>query len=151
MAHWLLKSEPHAYSIDDLSREGVAPWEGVRNYAARNNLRAMRAGDLAFFYHSAARPPGIAGICEVVREAYPDHFAWDPSSRYFDRRSSADDPRWFMVDVRFVEKLARFVPIEELRRTPGLQDMALLRYGRLSVQPVADAEWAIVLDLARRG
>ena len=150
MAYWLLKSEPDTYSIDDLEREGVAHWEGVRAYAARNNLRAMKPGDLAFFYHSNADPPGVAGICEVVREAYPDHTQFDAASKYFDPRATPERPRWFMPDVRFVRKFPRLVPLSEIRQTPGLQDMQLVRFGRLSVQAVTDKEWEIVCDLAER-
>src|SRR5687767_702549 len=98
MAYWLLKSEPESYSIDDLERESVASWDGVRSYAARNHLPAMEPGDLAFFYHSSAMPPGVVGICEVVRPAYPDHTQFDPDSKYFDPKATPDEPRWFMPD-----------------------------------------------------
>lgn len=147
MAHWLLKSEPGSYSIDDLEREGVASWDGVRNYAARNNLMAMKLGDVGFFYHSNADPSGVVGICEVVREAYPDHTQFDPESKYFDPRSTPDTPRWLMPDVRFVRKFPRMVPLPEIRQTPGLQDMQLVKFGRLSVQAVTEKEWEIVCDL----
>ncbi len=150
MARWLLKTEPEAFSIDDLERLGVAPWDGVRSYFARNNLRAMQVGEQAFFYHSSIQPPGVVGICEVVREAYPDHTAWDPDSRYFDPRSSPEDPQWLMPDVRFVERFPRMVTLPELRATPGLEAMVLLHRGmRLSVQPVRDDEWEIIVALAR--
>lgn len=148
MAYWLLKTEPEAFSIDDLEREGVAGWDGVRNFQARNNLRAMRPGDLAFFYHSSCQPPGVVGVCEVVREAYPDHTAWDSSSKYFDERSTPEKPYWYMPDVKFVRRFPRMVCLEELRGTPGLEDMVLLRKSRLSVQPVTDDEWRIVEALA---
>lgn len=147
MAYWLLKSEPGSYSIDDLEREGVASWDGVRNYAARNNLMAMKLGDVGFFYHSNADPSGVLGICEVVREAYPDHTQFDPESKYFDPRSTPDTPRWLMPDVRFVRKFPRMVPLPEIRQTPGLQDMQLVKFGRLSVQAVTEKEWEIVCDL----
>lgn len=147
MAYWLLKSEPGSYSIDDLEREGVASWDGVRNYAARNNLMAMKLGDVGFFYHSNADPSGVVGICEVVREAYPDHTQFDPESKYFDPRSTPDTPRWLMPDVRFVRKFPRMVPLPEIRQTPGLQDMQLVKFGRLSVQAVTEKEWEIVCDL----
>ena len=149
-AYWLLKSEPESYSIDDLQREGVASWDGVRNYAARNHLMSMKLGDLGFFYHSSADPPGVVGICEVVREAYPDHTQFDPESKYFDAKASPDRPRWFMPDVRFVGKFERLVPLSEIRRTPGLEDMQLVRFGRLSVQSVTEQEWEIVCDLVFR-
>jgi predicted RNA-binding protein with PUA-like domain len=148
MAHWLLKSEPDSYSIDHLREQGVGHWDGVRNFQARNNLRAMKLGEQAFFYHSSCEPPGIAGICEVVREAYPDHTQFDPESRYFDPRSSPDRPRWYMPDVGFVRKFDRLIPLAELRQIPGLEDMALLRRMRLSVQPVGEQEWKIILGLA---
>lgn len=151
MAHWLLKSEPESFSIDDLRAKRVEHWDGVRNYVARNNLRAMALGDLAFFYHSNANPPGVAGVCKVVREAYPDHSQFDPNSKYFDPKATPDKPRWFMPDVRFVKKFPRLVPLPEIRATPGLQDMALVRAARLSVQPVTETEWEIITALAEGG
>jgi predicted RNA-binding protein with PUA-like domain len=150
MAYWLLKSEPDAFSIDDLASEGIAHWDGVRSYMARNNLQAMRAGDPAFFYHSSIQPPGVVGICEVVTQAYADHTAWDPASKYFDPRSTPDRPLWFMPDVRFVRRLPRMVTLHEIRETPGLDDMVLVRAGRLSVQPVTEKEWDIICELAER-
>lgn len=147
MARWLLKSEPESFSIDDLERKGVEHWDGVRNYGARNNLMAMKLGDLGFFYHSSCEVPGVAGVCKVVREAYPDHTQFDPESKYFDPKATPDKPRWFMPDVRFVRKLDRVVPLREIRRTPGLEDMQLVRWGRLSVSGVSDGEWAIICDL----
>ena len=150
MAYWLLKSEPDAFSIDDLEREGVAHWDGVRSFQGRNNLRDMALGDLAFFYHSSVQPPGVAGICEVVREAYPDHTAWDSASRYHDPRSTPEEPIWFMPDVRFVERFDPVVTLAELRTVPELEGMVLLRRGmRLSVQPVTEQEWKVVCDIAR--
>jgi predicted RNA-binding protein with PUA-like domain len=149
MAYWLMKSEPEAFSIDDLARLNVAPWDGVRNFQARNNLRAMKAGDLCFFYHSSTEPPGVVGVARVAKEAYPDHTAWNPGSKYHDPRSTPEKPVWFMPDVEFVEKFPRIVTLAELRETPGLEAMALLKRGqRLSVQPVGEKEWEIVLGLA---
>jgi predicted RNA-binding protein with PUA-like domain len=148
MPHWLLKSEPNSFSIDDLQRKGVEHWDGVRNYQARNNLRAMAVGDQCFFHHSVVDPTGIAGICEVAREAYPDHTQFDPASKYFDPKATQDEPRWFMPDVRFVRRFDRIVTLKELRLVPGLEDMVLLNRGRLSVQPVTDQEWKIILALA---
>jgi predicted RNA-binding protein with PUA-like domain len=148
VSYWLVKTEPESYSIDDLEREGVGSWDGVRNYAARNNLMAMKLGDQAFFYHSSTQPVGIAGVCEVAREAYPDHTQFDPSSKYFDPKATPDEPRWFMPDVRFVRKFPRLVTLAEIRETPGLADMELIRWGRLSVQRVSEKEWEIVCDLA---
>jgi predicted RNA-binding protein with PUA-like domain len=148
MAYWLLKSEPESYGIDHLEREGVSCWDGVRNYGARNNLMAMRVGDLGFFYHSSADPPGVAGVCEVVRDAYPDHTQFDPESKYFDPKATLENPRWFMPDVRFVAKLPRFVSLHEIKQTPGLDDMELVRWSRLSVSGVSEGEWRIICDLA---
>ena len=148
MAYWLLKTEPSAFSIDDLQRVGVEHWDGVRNYGARNNLMAMRLGDRGFFYHSSAEPPGVAGVCEIVREAYPDHTQFDPLSKYFDPKATPDKPRWFMPDVRFVAKLPRFVSLHEIKQTRGLEDMELVRWSRLSVSGVSDGEWHIICELA---
>ncbi|OYT70712.1 MAG: EVE domain-containing protein [Chloracidobacterium sp. CP2_5A] len=150
-SYWLLKSEPSVFSIDDLraAPSQTTSWEGVRNYQARNFLRdAMRVGDLAFFYHSNAAPPGIAGVVEVTRAGYPDHTAFDPASRYYDPRSDPAQPTWFMVDVKLVRAFPRILPLEELKRTPGLENMLVTRRGaRLSVQPVTEAEWRAVLSL----
>ena len=149
--YWLLKSEPSTFSIDDLagSPKKTTCWEGVRNYQARNFLKAMAVGDLAFFYHSNANPPAIVGVVEVVRAAYPDHFAWRPRSVYFDEKSSRRNPRWVMVDVCLRNVLRRTLPLEQLRTVNGLEKMELLRKGsRLSVQPVREHEWAIVLELS---
>ena len=148
MAHWLLKSEPETFGIDHLAEVGVEHWDGVRNWTARNNLRAMQVGEECFFYHSSTDPTGVAGICEVVREAYPDDSQFDPSSKYFDPKASPEKPRWYMPDVKFVRKFPRIVTLKEIRATPGLEDMALVKYGRLSVQPVTDTEWKIINALA---
>ncbi|MBV8246274.1 MAG: EVE domain-containing protein [Candidatus Eremiobacteraeota bacterium] len=151
MRHWLFKSEPHAYSFDDLQRDGTTPWSGVRNFQARNNMLEMRAGDLGFFYHSSIAEPAAVGICEVVREGYPDFTAFDKKSEYYDRKSTPEKPLWQMVDVRFVEPLARPVTLAEMREEPRLMGMALLKRGqRLSVQPVMPSEWKIILELSRR-
>ena len=146
--YWLAKSEPNTYSIDDLARDGSTCWEGVRNYSARNNMRAMSESDLVFFYHSNANPPGVTGIAKVKREAYPDRFAWNKRSKYYDEKSPKDKPRWFMVDLEFVEKLVRLVSLDELKQTKGLEDMVVIKRGRLSVQPVAKKEFDIVKRLA---
>ena len=150
--YWLLKSEPSTFSIDDLARarQQMTCWEGVRNYQARNFLRAMAVGDLAFFYHSNADPPSIMGIVEVVKAAYPDYFAWRPDSHYFDEKSSKQNPRWVMVDVRLSEVLRAPLSLESLRGVKGLEKMELLRRGsRLSVQPVRENEWKIILRLSQ--
>jgi predicted RNA-binding protein with PUA-like domain len=151
MASWLMKSEPDVFGIDDLERKGVEHWDGVRNYQARNHMRSMKVGDRVLFYHSSADPPGVAGLARVCKEAYPDFTAWDPKSKYHDPKSTPDAPRWFMVDVEFVERFPRLVPLDELRQTPGLEDMLVLRRGmRLSVQPVAARELQLICKLGRR-
>lgn len=149
--YWLMKSEPDAYSIDDLERDGVTAWEGVRNFQARNLLRdQIRVGDGVLFYHSSTQPPGVVGLGEVVRESYPDRTQFDPASKYFDAKSTHEAPRWFVVDVRFVERFPGIVPLAVLHTTPGLEDMLVTRKGmRLSVQPVTDAEWDIVVAMGR--
>ena len=149
--YWLLKSEPHAFSFDDLlSAEGRrTAWDGVRNYTARNTLRDdMKVGDGVLFYHSNTKPPGIAGVAKVVREGYPDPTQFDPDDAHYDPKASKDDPRWMMVDIQAVRALARYVELDELRAAPGLANMALVQRGqRLSVQPVRAAEWRQVLKL----
>jgi predicted RNA-binding protein with PUA-like domain len=149
MKHWLMKSEPDTFSIDDLKRKKREAWDGVRNYQARNFMRDdMRVGDGVFFYHSNCAEPGIAGIAEVASDAYPDPTQFDPKSKYFDPASSRDNPRWMLVDVKFVKKLKRVITLDELKNHPKLAGMALLRKGnRLSVMPVDTAEWKYILDL----
>jgi len=120
---WLMKSEPDVYSIEDLKTDGVTSWEGVRNYQARNLMREMEIGDRVLFYHSNAKPPGVAGLARVARTAYPDHFAWAEGHRYFDPKSTADDPRWWMVDVEYVDTLPDFVSLDQLKAEPGLQEV----------------------------
>ncbi len=147
--HWLLKTEPDSFSIDDLERVGREEWSGVRNFTARNLMREMRVGDPAFFYHSSTKQPGIAGVCEVVAAAHPDSTQFDPASEYYDPRSTRDDPRWWCVDVGFVRRLPRFVTLEELRAIPALAFMPLLRKGqRLSVQTVSPQEWKRIVKIA---
>ena len=147
--HWLMKSEPDAFSIDDLKRKKQEAWDGVRNYQARNFMRdGMRPGDKVFFYHSNCAVPGIVGIAEVVTDAYPDPSQFDPKSKYFDPGSSRDNPRWMLVDVKFVKKLKRTISLDELKNDPALIDMPLLRKGnRLSVMPVDAAHWKYILAL----
>jgi predicted RNA-binding protein with PUA-like domain len=148
--YWLLKTEPDSYSIADLERDGRTHWEGVRNYQARNLLRdEISAGDGVLFYHSGAQPPGVAGIARVVRSAYPDVTARDPGSRYFDPRADDDDPRWFVVDLEFLERFAEVVPLARLKETPGLESMVVTTKSRLSVQPVTEEEFRIVTALGR--
>ncbi|PZN35153.1 MAG: EVE domain-containing protein [Proteobacteria bacterium] len=154
MNYWLMKSEPDTFSIDDLAREPgkTACWDGVRNYQARNYLRdGMKKGDLAFFYHSSCRVPGIAGIVTITREGYPDPTAFDPNDDHYDPDSNPDKPRWYMVDVKLVKKLPRVITLEELRSysTKELRDLVLLRRGnRLSVMPVSKSEWEFINSLA---
>jgi predicted RNA-binding protein with PUA-like domain len=151
--HWLLKSEPEVFGFDDLlaAPSQTTSWEGVRNHQARNFLRDdVRVGDLVLFYHSNAEPAGIAGVAEVVREAYPDPTAFDPDSPYHDPRSRPDAPTWLMVDVRAVERFGTFVTLAMLRAEPALAEMVVLRRGnRLSVTPVTAAEFAAVQALGR--
>ena len=149
MNHWLMKSEPDAFSIDDLKRKKREAWDGVRNYQARNFMRdGMRPGDKVFFYHSNCAVPGIVGIAEVATDAYPDPSQFDPKSKYFDPGSSRDNPRWMLVDVKFVKKLKRTISLDELKNDPALIEMPLLRKGnRLSVMPVNAAHWNYILTL----
>ncbi len=147
--YWLMKSEPEAFSIDDLERKRREAWDGVRNYQARNFMRdGMRPGDRVFFYHSNCALPGIVGIAEVATDAYPDHSQFDPHSPYFDPGSTREQPRWMLVDVKFVKKLKRTISLDELKRHDALTGMPLLRKGnRLSVMPVAATEWHYILGL----
>jgi predicted RNA-binding protein with PUA-like domain len=149
VGHWLMKSEPDAFSIDDLKRKKREAWDGVRNYQARNFMRdGMRPGDRVFFYHSNCAEPGIVGIAEVASEAYPDPSQFDPHSKYFDPASTHDKPRWMLVEVKFVRKLKRTITLKELQAQPALREMPLVRKGnRLSVMPVSAEDWAFVLAL----
>lgn len=153
MQYWLMKSEPDAFSIDDLARVGIEPWDGVRNYQARNMLRdQMQVGDQVLFYHSNCDVPGIVGIAEIARAGYPDDTAFNPEAKYFDPKSDPAKPRWYRVDVKFVRKLARTISLQTLRNHPALQTMPLVRKGnRLSVMPVSPAEWQTVLSLEQTG
>ncbi|HEU5479738.1 MAG TPA: EVE domain-containing protein [Candidatus Tumulicola sp.] len=151
MRHWLMKSEPDEFSIDDLAKapKRTTAWFGVRNYQARNYMRDdMRVGDLAFFYHSSCPEPGIAGIVEVSKRAYPDATQFDPESDYYDPNATREAPRWFNVEVTLIRKFP-LVGVAALRVTPGLEEMVTLRRGnRLSITPVTPAEWKIVERLA---
>ncbi len=149
--YWLFKSEPSTFSIDDLARspKQTTCWEGVRNYQARNFLKSMEVGDLGFFYHSNADPSSIVGTVKVVKAAYPDPYALDPTSQYFDAKSTKESPRWFMVDVKLQEKFSEGLPLEFLRNIKALENMELLRKGsRLSVQPVRPQEWHTLIKRA---
>lgn len=146
--YWLMKSEPDVYGFDDLlaESEGRTPWDGIRNYQARNFMRDdMRVGDGVLFYHSNAQPPGVAGIAEIASEAYPDPTQFDPKSKYYDPKSTEDDPRWLLVDVAPVKALPRFVSLADLKGESKLDEMLVVQRGqRLSVQPVTPAEWRLV-------
>ncbi len=150
MHYWLMKSEPDTFSIDDLANKAgqTEHWDGVRNYQARNFMRAMNAGDQAFFYHSSCAEPGIVGIVEIVRAAYPDPSAFDRRSPYYDPRSSPERPRWDMVDVRLLRRLQRLIPLGEIRGNRRLAAMQLVQRGnRLSVMPVTAAQWQAILKM----
>jgi predicted RNA-binding protein with PUA-like domain len=150
MRYWLIKSEPDAYSIDDLKRDRKAPWTGVRNYQARNFMRdQMQPGDRAFYYHSSCAEPAIVGIVEVASTAYPDGTQFDRKSKYYDPASTREEPRWQHVDFKFVKKIGP-ITLEELRGHEALRNMRLLARGnRLSITPVDPAEWEYIVGLAR--
>lgn len=151
MNYWLMKSEPDVFSIDDLKNrpKQTEPWDGVRNYQARNMLRDdMKKDDLALFYHSSCEVPGIVGIMEIVKEGYPDPTAFIPKHKYYDPKSKPEKPTWYLVDVKFKRKLKRTIPLIELRDKKPLQKMHLLQKGnRLSVMPVTKKEWEYILSL----
>ncbi len=150
--YWLMKCEPAAYTIDDLSRDGHTSWEGVRNYQARNLMRdEMSVGDGVLFYASNADPSGVTGLAQVSRESHPDRYAWKKGHKYFDERSTKTRPVWYMVEIAFVERFPGTVPLATLKATKGLEQMMVTRKGsRLSVQPVSKAEYDIVVRLGRR-
>ena len=151
MNYWIMKSEPSVFGIDDLikCKNQTEPWDGIRNYQVRNMIRdQMQPGDLALFYHSNCKVPGIVGLMEIVSEAYPDPTAFDPTHRYFDPKSNPDKPRWFLVDVKFVRKFNNTLPLSLLRDTPALDGLKLLAKGnRLSITPVTPEYWQILLDM----
>jgi predicted RNA-binding protein with PUA-like domain len=152
MRHWLMKCEPAAYTIDDLKRDKVTSWEGVRNYQARNFMRdRMQVGDGVLFYASNADPSGVTGLARIARAGYPDPYAWKVGHKYHDPGADREKPVWYMVDVAFVDRFPDVVPLATLRETRGLEEMMVLRKGsRLSVQPVSKAEYDIVVRLGRR-
>lgn len=145
--YWLMKSEPDTFSIDDLqkAKNQTSPWDGVRNYQARNYIRdEMKIGDLAYFYHSSCKVPAIVGVVEIVKTAYPDKTAFDPASEYYDPQSTKLNPRWYMVDVKLKEKYSP-LSLESLRMNPKLKDFRLLQKGnRLSILPVSLQEWKTI-------
>lgn len=152
MNYWLMKTEPDVYSMDDMlaDKDQTTVWEGIRNYQARNFMRDdMKNGDQVLIYHSNTKPPGVIGIAEVVKEAYPDPFQFDEKSNYFDPKSSKDNPRWIAVDVKAVRKLDRLISLQELKEIDALSEMRLVQRGnRLSVMPVAKKEFNIIAKLA---
>lgn len=149
---WLMKSEPNTFSIDDLARapKKTTSWEGVRNYQVRNMLRdEIKKGDRVLFYHSACETPGVVGTATVVKEGYVDHHAFDPNHHYYDPKSKSDNPRWYMVDIKFEKKLPRLVTLAELRACEPLAKMQLLKKGnRLSILPVTESEFNQIVELA---
>jgi predicted RNA-binding protein with PUA-like domain len=149
MNYWLMKSEPDAYSIDDLERDGREMWDGIRNYQARNMMRDdMKIGDQVFFYHSNCKEPGIVGIAQVASEPYPDPTQFDKRSKYFDAKSDKQNPRWCLVDVEFVRKMKRNVSLSEIKEQKSLDEMILTRKGnRLSIMPVSKKHWNKILSL----
>ncbi len=148
--YWLMKSEPDAFSIDDLKKVGTEPWNGVRNYQARNFMRSMQVGDGVLFYHSNCKEPGIVGTATVASAAYPDATQFDPKSHYHDPKSTREEPRWSLVDVKFERKFGRTVTLEEIKRHADDlgEGFALIQRGsRLSVMPVTAAQWKVLLSL----
>lgn len=150
MKYWLIKSEPDVYSIDDLKRDKKTFWDGVRNYQARNIMRdEMSKGDLVIFYHSRVAPMAAVGVCEVVREGYPDHTQFDPKDKHYDAKADPDDPRWMMVDVKHKKTFKRPVTLKEMRDVKALEELPLLRKGmRLSVQPMTKKHFDTICKLA---
>ncbi len=146
---WLLKTEPNEFSIDDLKAKGAhgEPWDGIRNYQARNFLRDMKEGDLAFIYHSACETPAIVGLATIIRSAYPDQNALKPTSKYFDEKSTPDNIRWSMVDIQFKQKFANPLTLKQIKSDPALADMKLVKSSRLSVSPVSAFEYEHILGL----
>lgn len=153
MQYWLFKTEPDAFSIDDLAAkpEQTEHWDGIRNYQARNFLRdQVKQGDKVFIYHSSCKDVGIAGLAEVAKEAYPDHTQFDPESHYYDPKSSPDNPRWVMVDVRFVEKFPTILSLKKIKSMPEINEICLIKKGhRLSIMPVNEHEFSALLAASR--
>ena len=149
MTYWLMKSEPNEYSIGDLERDRMEPWDGIRNYQARNMIRDdMQIGDLALFYHSSCKVPAVVGVMKIASQAYPDPTQFDPDNNHFDAKSPEDNPRWLLVDVAFERKLDRPITLRELKEHPGLSDFRLTQRGnRLSIFPVSEEHWELVLGL----
>ena len=144
--YWLMKSEPHVYPWEDLVNDGSTHWDGVRNYQARNIMRdQMSIGDLVLFYHSNCKPPHIAGIARICKEAYPDHTAQDPDSNYFDSKATPENPRWMMVDIEHIQAMVEPVSLPDMRANPELEGMLLLqKFCRLSVQTVSKSHFEAI-------
>jgi predicted RNA-binding protein with PUA-like domain len=154
MNYWLMKSEPDVFGVDHLKARphATAPWDGVRNFQARNFMREMKRGDLAFFYHSSCAEPGVAAIVEIVKAAYPDHTSWDPKSEHYDSRSTQEKPYWYMVDVKLKRELSRLVSLTAIKSNPALKKMRLVQRGnRLSVMPITAQEWNVILGMEKSG
>ena len=155
MNHWLIKSEPDVFSFDDLTAVSgqTSPWEGVRNYQARNFMRdEMKRGDKVLYYHSSTTPPGVVGIAEVASEPYPDPTQFDPASDYFDEKATRAEPRWVLVDVKAVRRLERLVTLKEIKANPELSEMKLVQRGnRLSVMPVEKKAFDTIVKMAKSG
>lgn len=149
--YWLMKTEPDVFSIDDLKRKKTERWDGVRNYTARNFMaRDMKVGDTVLFYHSNAEPSGVAGLAEVSAPALPDESQFDPKSEYYDPKATRQNPRWQCVEVRYKAHFPRLVSLHEIKHDPRLKNMVLLKYGRLSVQPVTEKEFRLLCELAEK-
>lgn len=149
---WLMKSEPDVYSINDLEKEKNCFWEGIRNYQVRNFIRNnIKKNDLAFFYHSNAKPPGISGLMKIIKEAYPDHTAFDPKSKYFDKKSDPNNPRWWMFDVEFVHRFDTILSLEEIKKNSHLfpELMVIKKGSRLSIQPLTKKDFLTLCQLAQ--
>lgn len=150
MNYWLFKSEPDEFGIDDLAACQRERWDGIRNYQARNLLRDQVAvGDQVLIYHSSCKHVGVAGVAEVAAAAYPDPLQFDPASKYFDPKSSSGSPRWVSVDITFVQKFPDVLPLKTIKNMPQLEDMVLVKQGRLSIQPVQANEWQVIVEAAR--
>lgn len=149
MRYWLMKSEPEEFSIDALAKKKTEPWNGVRNYQARNYMRDdMKVGDGVLFYHSNCDEPGVVGLAEIRSEAYPDPTQFDPKSDYHDPGSRREEPRWLLVDVGYKRKLRRTISLAELKGKPELEELALVKKGnRLSIMPVSKNAWDFILSL----
>ncbi len=152
MNYWLFKSEPDAYSIDDLKNEpqSIGRWDGIRNYQARNMLRDdIKIGDQVLFYHSSCKDVGIAGTAKVTSEPYPDPLQFDPESKYYDPKSKQEEPRWVCLDIQYQQEVKKFLSLKQIKETTELQDMVLVKRGRLSIQPVTQSEWDHIMKLTK--